>query len=400
MYARDNLIELLDKANYKNANLKDANVVVRSCLNVPLSKDGQITDRTRIDESLPLLMELKGQAKRVVIMAHLGRPEAKDSSLSLRPVKDVLEQEIGVTIEMLEEIDDVDMKESGFYLVENIRFFEGENSKDHDEQVAFAQKLAKLGDIFINDAFADYRESPSTYEIAKLIPSYIGASFYSEIKAFAAFKDAQKPFVAVLGGAKLSEKLDVLYSLGKDADKILVGGAMAYTLLKAMGHKVGKSLVEDDKLDVAEDIINKYSDKIVLPVDHVTVDEFVEPEDASQYTVINGVDIPDDKMGVDIGPKTVELFLSEIAKSKSIIWNGPMGVFEWDLAGKETEQIAKAIAAKKDAYKLAGGGDSIAAINKYNVQGFDHISTGGGAMLAYFAYDTFMTLDMLLDNQV
>lgn len=397
MYQRDNLKDLLDEAVYSIDKTDDKNVLVRSCLNVPLNKTGEITDITRIDESLPLLKELKGRAKRIVILAHLGRPEGIDSTLSLEPVKQVLEEELDTSITLIEDLEK-GIPDKGFVLIENIRFFEGENTKDLDQQIDFAKKLAQLGDVFINDAFADYRESPSTYHIANLLPSYLGPSFYKEIKAFSEFTKPNRPFVAILGGAKLSEKLDALNSLLEIADKVLIGGAMSYTLLKAMDINIGKSLIEPDKIDVAKEIVRQHKEKLILPLDHILVDEFKEPKSVEEYTILTKQEIPEGKIAVDIGPETVRTYLEEISKAESIIWNGPMGVFEWDLVGNETKVIADAIVSNRSAYTLAGGGDSIAAINKYNIQCFDHVSTGGGAMLAFFSYESFGTLDVILDQ--
>ncbi len=405
MYKRNNLLDLLDKANYKNADLENNSVLVRSCLNVPLDDEGHIQDDTRIIEALPLIKDLANKAKRVVILAHLGRPEGYDLSCSLRPVKDSLETHLGENVTLVDDLNSDWRNEAEDYvsgkrvfLVENIRFFDDENSKDLDEQKSFAKKLSSLGDIFINDAFPDYRESPSTYYLAEFLPSYLGPAFHKEISEFAKLTSQEKPFVAVMGGAKLSEKIDVLLSLGEIADKILVGGAMAYTLLSAQGFAIGKSLLEADKIETAKKILEKYSEKIVLPIDHLLVDEFKEPEKAEMYSIVDDVNIPEDKMAVDIGPKTIEIFKQIIGEAKTIVWNGPMGVFEWDLAGKETKEVGESIAKNLQAYKLAGGGDSISAINKFNISGFDHISTGGGAMLAFLSYETFGTLDVILDQ--
>ncbi len=404
MYKRDNLEIPLNKALYKNADL-DSKIIVRTCLNVPI-KNGEVVDKTRIKEALPLLEELKDKAKRIVIMAHLGRPEGRDMAFSLEPVRQVLEVYLKEKITLIDDINaDLDMisedyKESErIFLLENVRFWAGEKDKDIDKQIDFAKKLSKFGDIFINDAFADYRESASTYQIAKLMPAYLGPLLYKEVKSLSMFTNAQRPFVAVLGGAKLSEKIDVIKSLGKAADYILLGGGLVYTLLKAKGYNIGKSLFDEEKLEVAKEIIEEFSDKLILPKDHIAIEEFKEPKDEKMYTVINDVNIPDNLMGVDIGPNTVEEFKNYIGKAKSILWNGPLGVFEWNLIGNETKNVAQAMVENKEAYKLAGGGDSISAINKYNIKGFDHICTGGGAMLAFLAYENFSTLDIIL-NQV
>lgn len=395
--------ELLDTKNILNADYAGKTIVIRTCLNVAMDKSGNITDATRIEESVPTLKTLGEKAKKVIMMAHLGRPTtAREPEFTLEPVRMELEKRLGEKIEMIKDdatmdefIANPDSKTGKFYLLENIRYFAGEESKDASIRKEFAAKLAKLGDIYVNDAFADYREAASTYDIAEILTSYIGPVFAREVKAVSYFTNASKPFVAILGGAKLSEKLDALLALTKEADKILIGGAMAYTLLKAMGKPVGKSLVEEDKISVAKQIITDHSNKLVLPIDHVVVSEF-KPE--AEISITQGDSIEDNHIAVDIGPKTRELFKSQIQSAKSILWNGPMGVFEWESAGKGTQEVGTAIVSNSDAYKFAGGGDSIAAINKYNLQGFNHISTGGGAMLAFVSYDKFPTLDVILNK--
>lgn len=409
MYKRENLNILLEKASYRNADLKNSKVIVRACLNVPLDKKTQeITDCTRIDEALPLIQELAGQSKRIVIMAHLGRPAGKDPSLSFAPVVKMLEERLGEKVYLVENLDDIQSlsgdfeKDKRVFLIENIRFFPGEKSKDQEERKELTDQLTKLGDIFINDAFADYLEpgktTASTYDIAKVLPSFIGPVFAKEVKAFANFSNPARPFVAVMGGAKLSEKLLALNSLLEFADKVIIGGAMAYTILKAMGKSIGNSLIEKDLVESAQEMYQKFSSKIILPVDHLILDKFEEPSEQNKVTVQDDQNIPDGKTAVDIGPKTIELFKTEIQNTKSVVWNGPMGVFEWEQTCKGTREIGNTIISLSDAYKLTGGGDSISAINKFGLKGFNHISTGGGAMLAFLSYDSFPTLDVILDK--
>jgi len=227
------------------------------------------------------------------------------------------------------------------------------------------------------------------------LPSYLGPVFVREVEAMSNFANPKRPFLAILGGAKLSEKLDALNALAQSADKVIIGGAMAYTLLLSDGVHIGKSLVEADKLEIAKEILAKYRDKLILPVDHVVASEFSSD---SEVSTIPAVNIPEDRIAVDIGPETQRLFVNEIKQAKSILWNGPMGVFEWEQTAQGTRKVGQAIVDNKDAYKFAGGGDSIAAINKFDLTGFDHISTGGGAMLAFLSYDTFPTLDIILNN--
>lgn len=402
MYKTSDLSEKLQQKNIATADYAGKRVLIRTCLNVAMGKDGSIADATRIDESVPTLKLLGEKAARVVMMAHLGRPTtAREAEFSLEPIRVELEKRLGTKVEMLsdeaaiEDLANAGTGEQKYYLIENIRYFAGEESKDTNIRLEFAKKLAKLGEMYVNDAFADYREAASTYEIATVLPSYLGPVFVREVEAVSYFANPERPFIGILGGAKLSEKLDALSALLQEADQVLVGGAMAYTLLQSSGVGIGKSLVEADKLEVAKQIMNQYRDKLVLPVDHVVVSEF-SAQAATETT--DGVEIPADKIAVDIGPKTQALFQEKIKAGKALLWNGPMGVFEWETTAVGTQNVGTEIVNNSAAYKFAGGGDSIAAINKFGLQGFSHISTGGGAMLAFVSYDKFPTLDVILNN--
>jgi len=401
-------LENLETKSYKNIpELNNKRVIVRSCLNVTVNEFGEMFDPTRFDESLPLIKELALTAKSVIVTAHLGRPKERTSNTSLWNVSQRLQEELrssGITLKLINDLDPASIEQiqrqdnkngKVLFLLENIRYFPGEESKDPIERSNFAAQLASLADVYVNDAFPDYREAASTYDIAKLLPSYIGPVFSKEVKAIAKFNNPDKPFIAVVGGAKLSEKLDALNALGELADKILIGGAMAYTLLKAKGIEIGKSLFEPDKLEVAKEILAKYGSKLVLPVDHLVAGEFAE--DSSYEFTINQ-EVPVDKIAIDIGWETIKLFKAEVSNARSILWNGPMGVFEWAHSAVGTEEVGGAIVNNSGAFKFAGGGDSIAAINKFQLKGFDHISTGGGAMLALLSYDTFPTLDVILNS--
>jgi phosphoglycerate kinase len=406
MYKQTDLKAKLAAKNVAAVDLAGKRVLIRTCLNVAMDDRGNITDATRIDESVPTLSLLGQRAARVVMMAHLGRPTtARESEFSLEKVRQELESRLGQSVQMISTIEDIKALADGslsisasqkFFLVENIRYFAGEESSDKVQRAEFAELLSTLGDIFINDAFADYREAASTYDVAKYLPSYLGPVFIREVKAVSYFTQPERPFTAVLGGAKLSEKLDALKALASLADKVLIGGAMAYTLMLAQGVAVGNSKVETDKLDVAKAILDQYRDKIVLPVDHIVVDEF---SSSAATEVVSAAEIPAGKIAVDTGPKTQELFKAHISQAKSILWNGPMGVFEWDSADAGTKAVGASIATA-DAYKFAGGGDSIAAINKFKLSGFNHISTGGGAMLAFVSYEHFPTLDVVLEGEI
>jgi phosphoglycerate kinase len=215
------------------------------------------------------------------------------------------------------------------------------------------------------------------------------------VESLGKFSAPERPFVAILGGAKLSEKLDALNALVKIADKVLIGGAMAYTLMKAQGIEIGKSLFEADKLEVANEIMANYSEKILLPIDHLVTGTFSKD---SPYEHITDRNVPVDKIAIDIGTETIKNYVAEIANAKSILWNGPMGVFEWTQSEAGTREVGSAIINNSSAFKLSGGGDSIAAINKFNLKGFDHVSTGGGAMLAFISYDKFPILDVIINK--
>jgi phosphoglycerate kinase len=398
----------LSDFSYKNIpDIQNKRILLRTCLNVTVTETGEITDHTRLFESLPLIKELAGKAKNLVITAHLGRPEKQEHHLNFMKICEKLNEELGKHGFFVKLIDNLTpenfklisinntLESNVIFLLDNIRFFEGEETKEADKKEIFSKQLASLGEVFINDAFADYRASASTYDVAKLLPSYLGPVFLREVEALGRFNNPENPFIAILGGAKLSEKLDALEALAKIADKVLIGGAMAYTFMKAKGLSIGNSRFEEDKVELAKRTLDKYSDKLVLPIDHLELSAFKESAD---YTFSDTAEIDSDKIGADIGWKTIDLFKKEVANAKSILWNGPMGVFEWEHPGVGTKEIGSAIGMNNKAYKLVGGGDSIAAINKYNLSGFDHISTGGGAMLAFLAYEEFPTLDVIINK--
>lgn len=386
---------LLDSKLAANQDFTGKRVLLRTCLNVITDAEGNMTDDTRYQESFPFIQTLSSQAKTVLITAHLGRPKAQEPQFSFASVVKKLATDLGKTVHFVTNIDDVATLGEWIYFLENIRFFPGEDSKDPAEKETFAKLLTHHMDCFVNDAFADYRESVSTYEVAKYLPSYIGPVFAREVIELNSLNSAQRPFVAILWGSKLSEKLDALLSLLQLADKVLVGWAMRYTIFKAMGYQVGNALVEEDKLDIAKEIIAKYKDKMVLPEDHMIVTEFKDPAEIG-YTYTESTDIPDGHTAIDIWPKGIQQFVQEIAQAKTIAWNGPVGVFEWETSAHGTREVGKSIAANTSAYKLIWGGDSIAAVNSLGLTGFNHISTWWGAMLSFLAYDTFPVLDVIL----
>lgn len=393
-----------DLAQFSYKKIEDVankRVIIRSCLNVAIDKEGNMTEDTRYQEALPLIKELAQNAKTLIVTAHLGRPEYRTPELSFRNnVFKALSDELramGKTLILAEELDTLrsTQGDNNVYLIDNIRFFPGEESKDKEVRMNFAKELAGLADVYINDAFADYREAASTYDIATILPSYLGPVFTKEVESLASVANPKRPFVAILGGAKLSEKLDALKSLAEVADTVIIGGAMAYTLMRAQGMNIGNSLVEDDKLDVAKEIMSQFGSKLVLPLDHMTAPEFSKD---APHEFTTDAQIPEDQIAIDIGPKSIENAKAKLANAATILWNGPLGIFEWDHSAAGTMEVGKAIAANSSAYKLAGGGDSIAAINKLGLTGFNHISTGGGAMLAFIAYDKFPVLDVIVNK--
>jgi len=379
-------------------------VFLRVDFNVPLTEQGEIRDDTRIRASLPTITYLLEQGAKLVIASHLGRPKGKvDPKMSLKPAAARLASLIPNKVTQAPEVVGTEvarlkkeLREGEVLLLENVRFTKAET--DNDE--AFAKQLAENIDVFVNDAFGScHRAHASVVAIARFVKEKAaGYLLKKEVDYLRkAVHEPAKPYVAILGGAKVEDKIPVIENLLSKADDILIGGAMAYTFLKAQGKDVGKSLVEDDKLDIARTILKKASEKKVnflLPLDHVlaaAVDAGAETE------VVESPPFPADKMGVDIGPKTVAAYAKIIAGARTIVWNGPLGVFEIDKFAKGTIGIAAAVAAS-GAISIVGGGDSIAAVKKAGVtEKISHISTGGGASLEFLAYETLPGIDALED---
>ncbi len=376
-------MKTLDQGKFKGKT-----VLVRVDFNVPM-KDGEITDTTRIERSLETIEYLRDHGAKVVLMSHLGRPkgEAKEE-FSLAPVAKKLAEFLGGPVQFLKDDQVVspdvknwvkELKEGEVALLENTRFSKGEESNDD----AFAEELASLGEVFVNDAFGtSHRAHASNVGLAQRLPSYVGKLVEKELKAFApVLTEPERPYVAILGGAKVSDKIGILENLIDKVDGLVVVGAMAFTFLKAMGLEVGKSLVEDDKLDLAREIMEKISDKdieFVLPID-VVVAKKLERDVSSKVVAIE--DIGTDLAGFDIGPQTIERIKNLLMTAKTVVWNGPAGAFEIPPFHKGTEAIAKALA-ESPAFSIVGGGDSAAAIEQIGLADeIDHISTGGGASL-------------------
>lgn len=377
----------MNKLGIEDLQLKGKRVLVRVDFNVPL-EGTKIVDDTRITSAVPTIKYIIEKGGKAILMSHLGRPDGKVvPKYSLAPVAKRLSEILGKDVILApdcigEETKAIvaKMKEGDVVLLENLRFHPEEENNDPD----FARKLAELGDVFVNDAFgAAHRAHASTAGITKFMPqSAAGFLMQKEIEYIKnKIDNPERPFVAIIAGSKVSDKIGIIEHLMKRADAIIIAGAMAYTFLKAMGRKVGNSLVENDKLDLARETLKKSLDirvPLYLPVDHVVADKF--SNDANRKIVMRGR-IPDGWEGVDIGPATVELFKSVLEEAKTIVWNGPVGVFEFDNFAKGSIAIAK-ILAESNAITIVGGGDCVAAVQKSGyADKITHISTGGGAAL-------------------
>ncbi|WP_126992318.1 phosphoglycerate kinase [Thermosipho globiformans] len=382
----------MEKLTIRDIDLKGKRVIMRVDFNVPM-KDGEITDDTRIVEALPTIKYAIENGAIVILLSHLGRPKGeRKPEFSLAPVAKRLSELLGKEVTFIPELygeivnEKVkNAKEGDIILLENTRFDKGETKNDPE----LAKKWAELADIHVNDAFGTaHRAHASNVGIAQYIPSIAGFLMEKEIKFLSkATTNPEKPYVVVLGGAKVSDKIGVITNLLDKADKILIGGAMMFTFLKSLGYNVGSSLVEDDKLDLAKRILEQAKEKgteIVLPVDAVCAQKIEAGVETKTIDIKDG--IPEGWMGLDIGPKTVELFRNSISGAKTIVWNGPMGVFEIEDFSNGTKEVAIAIAEEtsKGAITIIGGGDSAAAISKFGLKDkVSHVSTGGGASLEF-----------------
>lgn len=373
----------------KDLDLTGKRCLVRVDFNVPL-KDGLVTDDTRIKAALPTLeYVLKQKDSILILMSHLGRPKGSvKSEFSLSQVKPRLEELLSRRVIMAPdcigpEVDEIVKNASpgDVILLENLRFHQEETKNES----GFAEKLAANGDVYINDAFGTaHRAHASTEGVTHFIPSAAGFLIEKEVRFFEPLlTNPEKPFVAVVGGAKVSSKIGVLESLLDRCSTLIIAGGMAYTFLKVQGHTIGKSLFEEDYVETARDVLKKAEEKgvaILLPVDHIGASEFSA---GAEPVIINSTDIPEGLMGMDIGPETVKIFGDAIKKAKSLVWNGPMGVFEFDTFSKGTIAVAESVAECKGT-TVVGGGDSVAAVNKFGFSDkIDHVSTGGGASLEY-----------------
>lgn len=378
----------MNKKSVKHIDVKGKKVFVRVDFNVPLD-NGKITDDTRIRSTLPTIEYLMEQGAKIILASHLGRPKGQVvEELRLNPVAKRLSELIGKPVVKVDEAigEEVkrqveQLKDGDVLLLENVRFYPGEEKNDPE----FAKALAELAEVYVNDAFgAAHRAHASTEGIARHLPAVSGLLMEKELEVLGkALNNPERPFTAIIGGAKVKDKIGVIENLLNIADNILIGGGLSYTFLKAQGYEIGKSLVDDEKLDLALGFIEKAKEKGVrffLPEDIVVTDEF----SANANTKVVDIDqIPADWEGIDIGPKTREKYTEVIKSSKLVVWNGPMGVFEIEPFSHGTHAIARACA-ETEAYTVLGGGDSAAAVEKFNLADrMDHISTGGGASLEF-----------------
>ncbi|MBJ7279892.1 MAG: phosphoglycerate kinase [Candidatus Nanopelagicales bacterium] len=371
-------------------------VLIRADLNAPMKQDAsgamQITDDGRLKASVTTINDLRNKKAKIIILAHLGRPKGeRKSELSLKPIAKRLSELLNTPIQFIENLNDAKtlnvvnaLQPGEVAMVENIRFEKDETSKNTSERIRLAQSLASLADVFVIDGFGVvHREQASVTDIARLLPKAAGRLVQAEQKAFAkVLNNPERPYVVVLGGSKVSDKLGVINNLINKVDKLLIGGGMAFTFLKAQGFEVGDSLLEIDRIDKVKQLMITAKEKnveIVLPVDVVISAQL---DGSAPVSVVDAQQIPVGQKGLDIGPKTGEIFASKINEAKTVVWNGPMGVFEVNAFAAGTKTVAQALA-NSNAYSVVGGGDSAAAIRLLGLDEsrFDHISTGGGASL-------------------
>lgn len=395
-----------------NSDLEGKRVIVRCDLNVPLD-GGRVADDGRIRASLPTLKKLKDSGAKVIVISHLGRPEgAPDEKYSLSPVANRLSELLGQEVAFATDtigtsaVESISKAQPGSVtLLENLRFNQGEASKDASEREAFAKLLAGFGDLLISDGFGVvHRKQASVYELAKLLPSYAGDLINTELKVLERLTiNPERPYTVVLGGSKVSDKLGVIENLLPKVDKLLIGGGMVFTFLAAMGYKVGKSLLESDQIEKVKGFIAQAKERgvdLLLPKDVVVAEKFAA--DARFETVdanfIEESSFGQDTIGLDIGPVAAKEFAQQILLSRTVFWNGPMGVFEFDNFANGTREVARALS-ETEGFSVVGGGDSAAAVRKlgFSENAFDHISTGGGASLEFLEGKSLPGLEVLND---
>lgn len=384
------MVRSMDKKTIKDIDIRGKRVLIRVDFNVPLDDTLKVTDDTRIKAAVPTIEYALRQNAKVILMSHLARPDGKVvDKMRMDPAAKRLGLLLGKQIKKLSDcvgpqvkLEVEKMKNGDIMLLENLRFHAEEEKNDP----AFAKELASLGEVYINDAFGTaHRAHASTEGVTKFLPSVAGFLLQKEIEYLGnALENPKKPFAAILGGAKVSDKIGVIENLLKKVDIIVIGGAMAYTFLKAKGKNIGSSKLEAEKVQTAQDLLKKAQQqnvKILLPVDHIIADK---PASDANIKEQPSEDIPDGWKGVDIGPKTIELFKQALKPAKTIVWNGPLGIFEMEPFGYGTKKVGEFIAGLKGAITIIGGGDTAAAVSKFGLENkMTHISTGGGASLEF-----------------
>lgn len=397
---------MLNKKSVEDIDLKGKKVLVRCDFNVPMNDDGEITDDRRIKSALPTIEHIIKEGGMPILMSHLGRPKGEvKPELSLEPVAKRLANLLGREVLFAEDDEVVgdsakkatkEMKEGKIVLLQNTRFRKEEKKNDKE----FAKELSALADLFVNDAFGTaHRAHASNVGVSEYLPTSMGYLIKKEIDVMGkAITNPEKPFVAILGGAKVSDKIGVIENLLNKVDSLLIGGGMMFTFLKAKGLDTGKSLLEEEKIKLAKELLKRAKDKgvdIVLPIDTVVAKEF---KNDTEFKTVDVNEIPEDMMGLDIGTKTRKAFKKVIKEAKTVVWNGPMGVFEMENFAKGTEDIAKALA-ESNATTIIGGGDSAAAVEKTGLNDkMSHISTGGGASLELFEGKSLPGIEAIEDK--
>ncbi|NCU17982.1 phosphoglycerate kinase [Pallidibacillus pasinlerensis] len=379
----------MPKKTVRDVDVKGKRVFVRVDFNVPM-QDGKITDDTRIRAALPTIQYLSEQGAKVILASHLGRPKGQVvEELRLTAAGERLSELIGKPVRKTDEAfgetvkaEIAEMEDGDILLLENVRFYPGETKNDPE----LAKSFADLADIYVNDAFgAAHRAHASTAGIAEHLPAVSGFLMEKELEVLgSAMENPKRPFTAIIGGAKVKDKIGVIENLLEKADNLIIGGGLAYTFVKAQGYEIGKSLLEEDKIELAKEFMAKAKEKGVnfyMPVDAVVAKEFAEDAESK---IVDIKEIPSDWEALDIGPKTRELYADIVKNSALVIWNGPMGVFEFDKFAEGTKAVAQALADAENTYTIIGGGDSAAAAEKFKLADkMDHISTGGGASLEF-----------------
>lgn len=396
------------KKSIKDLNLNGKKVILRVDFNVPIA-DGKIADMKRIDAALPTIKYILDNGASIILLSHLGRIKTEEDkkSKSLKIVVDKLKEMLPNKITFINETRSKEitkaaksLKPSEILFLENTRFEDLNKKAESSNNPTLAKYWASLGDVFVNDAFATaHRAHASTVGIANYVKeSALGFLMEEEVKELSKLlKGFKRPFISIIGGAKVSDKLKVLEKLFTIADKVLIGGGMAYTFKKALGKEIGTSIFEQDRIEDVKKYLSLYKDKIVLPIDNAITREFAN--NPAVFTSSKNDNIPADYMGLDIGPETIRLFSREIANAKTIFWNGPLGVTEFSEYEKGTKAIAIAIADNKDVFSVVGGGDSVTAINKLGYQDkFSFISTGGGASIEFIQNGTLPGIDAIQDK--